>query len=137
MRIELKKPFSDIYKCGYLLTNKEPRKLVILYNNSKDRKTISFARYLMSVHLGYIVDKNFEVDHINNNKECDELENLQLLTKADNIRKSSKPTKYIERICEICGKNFMFENRNIKFHPNPTCSRKCGGIKSHITKRMS
>ena len=26
---------------------------------------------------------------------------------------------------------FLYEKRNLSTHPNPCCSRKCGGIKSH------
>ena len=32
--------------------------------------------------------------------------------------------------CPICGKKFQFLKRNLSTHPNPCCSRKCGGIKS-------
>ena len=33
--------------------------------------------------------------------------------------------------CPVCHKQFLFEMRNLKSHPNPCCSRKCGGIKAH------
>ena len=37
----------------------------------------------------------------------------------------------VMRICPVCGKEFLFAKRNLSTHPNPCCSRRCGGIKSH------
>lgn len=38
--------------------------------------------------------------------------------------------------CPICGSEFLFEKRNLSSHPNPCCSRRCGGIKSHQTLKQ-
>ena len=90
IKIELQEPYKSIWKCGYIVTNKENRKNVILYNSNNDRSTVSYARYLMSVYLGRFLDKDEEVDHIDNDKTNDSFNNLQILSKIENIRKSSK-----------------------------------------------
>jgi hypothetical protein len=57
-----------------------------LYNpNTKERTTMAWAKYLMCLHLGRMLDPNTEtVDHINDDKTDDRIENLQLLTRNEN-----------------------------------------------------
>ena len=137
MKIEIEHPFCEKYKAAYVVTNKEPRRSVILIGKDMSRRTISYARYLMSVHTGNEIDKNLEVDHVNDNKMDDRIDNFQLLTRYENIKKSQKKEEIIKRICPICQKEFDFAKRNLKFKPNPTCSRRCGGIKSIMTYKAT
>jgi len=102
MKIKLESPFKEKFSHGYLVVNKEPRRNVILYNPGANRTTISYARYLMSVHLGYEIDSKLEVDHINNDKMDDRIENYQLLTPLENRRKSAKPPKFRSLTCATC-----------------------------------
>jgi len=46
----------------------------------------------MEVHLGRYLTTVETVDHINNNQRDDRIENLQLLSLADNIKKCIQPT---------------------------------------------
>ena len=91
---------------------------------------ISYAKYLWISNYGEIPD-GYEVDHINENRTDDRLENLQLLPSLENKRKyaSLHKKEMVDCICPVCGKEFQLEKRNFK--NNPCCSRKCGGIKSH------
>ena len=130
MRIELQPPYSNDWRLGYLVVNKEPRRNVILYNNTNSRSTVSYARYLMSVHLGRYLEDHEVVDHINNNKMDDRIDNFQILTGAENSRKSAKPAATTELECPVCRSMFTIHNRHLPFRNNPTCSRKCGSIKS-------
>lgn len=125
MRIELQSPFNEKYRKGYLVTNTEPRRNVVLFNGNKDRTTISYARYLMSVDLDMELPKNWVVDHVDNNKLNDTIENLQLLTSVENIKKSAKPKTYKVFICPMCRASFQLEARQ-SHRKNPCCSRKCG-----------
>lgn len=138
MKIQLKYPFSQDWKKGYLVTNREDRQHVILFNSDKDRTTISYARYLMSVYLKKYIEKGYEVDHINNDKTDDRLENLQVLTTKENREKQRllKPKRIVKMICPICNKEFVFEARNLSTRPNPCCSRKCGGKKAFFTRTI-
>lgn len=137
MKIELLPPFSLTWRNGYLVVNPENRKNVVLFNSEQDRTTISYARYLMSVHLGYVVPNEYEVDHINNDKTDDRIENLQLLTQQENISKENKlKTIYYEFICPICKNNFSLTGKQLgqrRDKINPCCGVSCGNIKKSIT----
>lgn len=87
MKIKLEYPFSEDWRLGYLRINREGRRVVDLFNSNNDRTTISYARYLMSVSLKKYIPKKYEIDHIDNNKTNDSLENLQLLLPKDNLAK--------------------------------------------------
>jgi len=88
MKIELQKPYSDVFKSGYLLTNSEPRRVVCLVGLDGKKTSVSYARYLLSCKIGKFIEPGFHVDHIDGNKLNDSISNLQILTKKD---------KYIKR----------------------------------------
>ena len=132
MKIELQSPFKEDYKSGYLLTNKEPRNLVSLVRNDNHQTSVSYARYLMSCKLGRYLSKEEQVDHIDNNKLNDVIENLQILSAKDNTIKkftsTNRTRKMLELKCPNCGISFIRELRNC--HPQKgsiftSCSRKC------------
>ena len=132
--IELESPFKEIWRKGYLVTNKEPRRNVILFNSKSDRSTISYARYLMSVKLGRFLNKDEYVDHINGDKLDDRVENYQIVSCKDNNIKSKIQTKssemYVKLSCGVCGN--IFEKPRNKTHliipkKSTYCSRHCGG----------
>ena len=138
-KIKLLPPYDSEYKYGYVVVNKEPRRNVILYNNSVDRTTVSYARYLYETHLGYKLLPGQVVDHINEDKMDDRLENLQVITVLDNNLKSIKHRKtgrlVSSFLCGSCGKKFQKEFRNTHLpeynsHRYSTyCSRSCAGKK--------
>ena len=138
MKIEISKYFSEQgYTAAYKIVDKNGRADVHLVKGGKrdaERKCISYARYLWISENGE-VPEGYEVDHINNDFTDDRLENLQILTKEENIRKSAKVryNPYVKLTCPICGKEFDYLRRNLSTHPNPCCSRSCGGKMSHIT----
>lgn len=128
MKIDVISLYKEKYKSAYLINHKDGRKRVYLIGYDKSRIGMSYAAYLWEDNNKTKVPPGYEIDHINNDKTDDRIENLQLLTKKENIIKDKKlrPAKYIERICPICGKRFMFPKRNLSTHPNPCCSRNCG-----------
>lgn len=114
--------------------SKEGRYFALLYNPlTKERRTMSWARYVMSCHLNRELDPNTEtVDHDDDNKTNDCLENLKLLTRSANSRKASKGITMVKLVCPYCKREFV-RPRN-KTHlvkgGNPThCSRSCAGYK--------
>lgn len=133
MKIELEEPFKSLWRNGYLVVNNENRRNVCLVNNQSDRTTISYARYLMSVKLGHLVPDNLEVDHDDNDKTNDDLENLQLLTQQKNSDKNNKLNIiYYNFNCCVCKKDFQLTGRQLGQRRNkitPTCSKTCGYVK--------
>ena len=66
---------------------KDGRYFVILVYEDGTRKTSAYARYLMEQHLGRSLTDEEEVDHIDNDNTNDNIENLQILTREENMRK--------------------------------------------------
>jgi hypothetical protein len=68
---------------------KDGRLHVIIYNlNTKTRKTISYPKYLMENHLDITLNKNETVDHIDEDITNNDINNFQILTRTDNIKKA-------------------------------------------------
>lgn len=79
-------PFNEAWTAAYLIKNRENRKMICLCNGDK-RTTIAYARYLMAVKLGRMLTADEQVDHIDNDKTNDAIENLQILAPAANRKK--------------------------------------------------
>ena len=118
----------------YIATNKEPRRVATLRNSTTKYKTsMSYAKYLYTSHYKVDIAKGDEVDHINGDRMDDRIENLQVISRKYNIQKDHVIKEMVIRKCPVCGQDFLFDKRNLPSHPNPCCSRRCGGIKSHWT----
>lgn len=119
MKIDLEFPYSKDWKSGYIVTNPEGRKTVILYNNQENRSSTQFARYVLAVSLKRYLTDDETVDHIDGDKSNDSPSNLQILSKGDNIRKSAKGVRVKEHgtlsmyryckceLCRLAKKNYM------------------------------
>lgn len=132
MKIPVLPPFDDVYKAAYLLVNKEPRRLVILISYSGKRSTMSYARYLLSCKLMRALSKDEHVDHIDGDRMNDDIENLQILSVAENsrkaVRQNGRTMQMIEFVCPGC-KNTYTRPKN-KSHLSrgglyDACSRPC------------
>lgn len=136
MKINLEPPFLKDWSTGYLVVNTENRRMICLYNSQVDRTTISYARYLMSVHLNRYLNDDEHVDHIDEDKTNDNIDNLQILSPKANHNKSLKVGEtYLDFVCPVCKIDFKLSKRQ-SHKNNPCCSRKCGGIKSHWAKTL-
>lgn len=93
MRMELKAPYCYDYKQGYLIDGSESRKMVVLVANDGTKHCTVYARYLMAVHRGSYLSDNETVDHIDESKSNDNIENLQVLSRAENLRKHASHVK--------------------------------------------
>lgn len=130
MEIVLQEPFKSTWRKGYLRVAKDGRKRVDLINNKHNRTTISYARYLVSVDRGELVDSGVEVDHIDNDRTNDSLDNLQELEVHLHRAKTASEVSgrsFTILICPNCNKEFQKETRNMKPFTTPKCSRKCNG----------
>lgn len=132
----MKQEISEYYKKKgyntlYVLINKEPRRVAILRKSKKDSITISYAKYLYTSHYECDIPDGDQVDHINGDKMDDIIENLQVISSKYNAVKDKRHKEMLLMKCPVCGNEFLFPKRNLSTHPNPCCSRRCGGIKSH------
>ena len=127
---------SDHYKKkgyirAYLAVNKEPRRVCTLRMADGTMTSMSYAKYLYTSHHGCDIDSEDHVDHINGDKMDDRIDNLQVISGTYNRQKDKKHKEMVLCICPVCNIKFLLDKRNLKFRPNPCCSRRCGGIKSH------
>lgn len=118
MKIELSDYFKKKGFCSaYLFVNNRGRNCVELVHETyksprrHNKRFISYAKYLWISENKCEVPNGFEVDHINNNPKDDRIENLQLLSKSDNIKKEYKDTGrlgklVVDLVCPICGTKF-------------------------------
>ena len=111
----------------------EPSYFCIINNNRKNR--FAYRKNVLISKYGCDINDTDHVDHINGNKLDDRIENLQVISGKYNRQKDHKRKEMVLLKCPVCGTEFLFEKRNLSSHPNPCCSRKCGGIKSHWTKK--
>lgn len=126
------------YERVYIVTNPEPRRVAILYKSDGTSMTMSYAKYLYtSTYCEDIDGSVYHIDHINGDKMDDRIENLQKITGEYNRAKDHACSNMILCVCPVCGNEFLFPLRNLSSHPNPCCSRKCGGIKSHWKTKSS
>lgn len=96
----------------------------------------------MSLHIGRKLSKEEQVDHINENKSDDRLENLQVLTRKQNnskhVKSTGKTAKWRYLLCPVCGSCFSRRSHRIdgkiKQGKVPCCSRQCGGKYSRKNK---
>jgi hypothetical protein len=135
----MKEDISDFYKekgfnVVYININKEPRRVATLRKSYGTMISMSYAKYLYTSYYKCDINKDDNIDHINGNKMDDRIENLQVISGKYNRQKDHKKKEMLMLICPVCGKEFLYEKRNLSSHPNPCCSRKCGGIKSHWDK---
>lgn len=118
-------------------TRKDGRKHICIVHDNGRKQTKSYPRYLMEQYLGRELLKSETVDHINNDYTDDRIENLQILTRAENVIKDyhakKKYRKTFTFICPECGKIATKYLSNVKGNLKkkklgPYCSRKCAGI---------
>ena len=132
----MKEEISDYYKekgfnTVYININKEPRRVATLRKPDGTMTSMSYAKYLYTSYHRCDIDKDDHIDHINGDKMDDRIENLQKISGRYNRQKDHVIKEMLLLTCPVCGKEFLFEKRNLSSHPNPCCSRRCGGIKSH------
>jgi hypothetical protein len=115
---------------GYKVYHKTNNRYYLHMRHIKtgEQKTISYARYLMSVYLQRKLTKNEEVDHKNGIATDDRLRNLQILTPYENKQKLHREYVYdlrVEKPCANCGDKIKVKRSQIKRSKRSFCSRSC------------
>lgn len=130
-------PFQDRYSRGPYYYQKWGRfRIDLLSPLGKGHcKTMTYARYLQSVHQGFEPVPPYEVDHIDGDRTHDMIGNLRMITKSENSRKGRKSDtrtnlRHMLRMECPCCKN-VFDIPHNKTHlgrktgDKTYCSRKC------------
>jgi hypothetical protein len=125
-------PFKDYYLYGPYFHQKQGRYYVNLIpiDNELNRTSMSLSRYKMSVYLKRILDLDEEVDHMDEDKSNDSIDNLQILTPQENHLKTHGSVSLADVICAECGKVFSIKPKILRDRAKrrkypPCCSRSC------------
>jgi hypothetical protein len=120
-------------------TRKDGRQHICIVHDDGSRQTKSYPRYLLEQHLGRELLSTEHVDHINNDFTDNRIENLQILSQAENNTKAAalRPRKIYKFVCSNCGKEAErylnhVKNNWSKHKKGPYCSRKCAGQATYV-----
>lgn len=117
---------------GPYTRKKDGRQIVILYNlESRERKTVSYPKYLVEKELGKYLGMDETVDHIDGNFLNNDIDNLRIVSRSDHSRSHTLENMYISKKCCICGKTFISKNRNRKTCGSKSCNGKCAHMLGH------
>src|SRR5687767_8198058 len=99
----------EIY--GPYVSEKDGRKRITIYEDDGTTHSMQYCKYLMECKLGRKLTKDETVDHIDDDKTNDDINNLQILSRADNTAKENRRrAKQRKLICTTCGyKNCICE----------------------------
>lgn len=126
-------PFSRYTLYGPVMDRREGRRKVFLVHRTNgSRTTMTLARYRMCVHLGRKLKRSEEVDHKDEDRLNDDLDNLQILSRKENTRKHAKHRgqAWLELRCPSCEVIFQRSKRAthlVKGGTFTACGRKCSG----------
>lgn len=120
---------KTILKARGPYTRPDTRRIMVIYYEDGSRSTMTYARYL--VLQSQKLDAEEVVHHINEDKTDDRLENYEVLTNSEHVKKHN-PKQYVTLVCEYCGSSFTklasWEKRQArKRTAGPYCSRHCQG----------
>lgn len=124
-KFNLSLPYSADWRLGYLNTNSEGRKTIVLYNGSKNRSSVSYARYILAVKLGRYLTADEEAHHIDGNKKNDSIENIELVNWKTHKHSHTQGESMVQITCDGCKKSFARVIRNYKKDSRQYCSRDC------------
>lgn len=134
-------PYTREFKRG-----SQPRRQVVIKYDDGRTTSKSYARWLVEQQEGRVLDPATEhVDHRDDDALNDDLANLQVLTPAENNRKSAVPAATYEFNCPICGRLAVKLWRNVKHNwalgsAGPFCGHKCarqyqlGGVSKLVSE---
>lgn len=95
------------------------------YNNSWKGTTVYLHRERIKLYLGFTDEQmeGYEVHHIDENPDNNDLDNLKLVTKQEHHDIHDKRNKKSKRhVCEVCGRTYFSNVSKSMFR----CNR-CGG----------
>lgn len=127
-------PYEGYRVYGPYPDRTQGREMVTLWSPAH-RTTTPYPRYLMAMQLGRLLASEEEVDHIDQNPMNNALENLRILTQAENLARNAKPL--LKMTCPNCGVEFERKRKSVreawggKVQVPTCCSRKCSGQYQH------
>lgn len=109
------------------------RRCVIVFPDGK-KKTVSYPKYLIEVHLDRYLEDDETIDHIDNNFRNNDISNLRVIKRAEHAKQDANRNKDVYVKCAYCGKMFLIQgsklhnrNRKDRHQSGYFCSKSCSG----------
>lgn len=107
----------------------------LVYKLDGKHKSLSYPKYLMECHLDRYLEDWETVDHIDEDFTNDDINNLRVISRLDNIARSVKRNHDLKMICPECNKDFIVSGNKInnvnsnskKGKAGPFCGKSCAG----------
>jgi hypothetical protein len=130
--------YGDNFKIFGPYRRKDGRQIVIVVERNGKRRTISYPKWVMELHLGRRLDPDLEtVDHWDSNHENNDISNLRLVPRDQHSADDTRRVKHVKLTCAWCDQDFERSPRIVrdkakKKKAGPFCSRKCAGKYSRM-----
>lgn len=119
---------------GPYSSKKDKRLRCILIYPDGTRKTLSYPKYLIEVHLNRYLKENETVHHIDGNFLNNNLDNLEVIIRKEHCFNDAYKNEDVIVKCSLCGKEFTIDgsklnnrNRSDRKQSGYFCSRSCTG----------
>ena len=137
--------YSDAIILGPYFDKSLGRNVVNIQRGTK-RGNMTYARFLMQEHLGRKLLSDEHVDHKDDIKIHDWIENLQILDPPANTRKTKGEITFFEFTCPECNGPGMQRLSHVRHNRDmgkagPFCGRSCAGkysqkIQAQVAQRQ-
>lgn len=129
-------PFDDYVVYGPYLGRKGAfKRRMVTLKKPGHTTTMAYARYLMCVKESRWLEIAEQVDHIDDDRLNDSLDNLQVLTPSANTSKNRVVTM-VTLVCPGCMREFTRERRRTHLSKGGSpscCSHKCAALRRRTT----
>lgn len=109
------------------------RQLVVVIDDKGNRRTVSYPKHIMEVHLGRHLDPELEtVDHFDSNIYNNDISNLRLVPRKEHSADDTRRVKLVKLKCAWCKDDFersprLIRDKAKKKKAGPFCSKSCAG----------
>src|ERR1035437_1025953 len=113
-------------------TRPDNRSVIIIKNDDGTQKTMSYPKYLLLKHLNMDLDSDLTVDHLDYNRQNNDLNNLRLVPRDTHSGDDTRRVRLIKLQCPVCQKEFersprLIRDKSKKGKVSTFCSRECAG----------
>lgn len=127
------KVYENVKIYGPYESKKDKRLRVVAVSLNGNRKTISYPKYLIEIHLNRYLAENETVHHIDGNPLNNDLSNLIILDRKEHSILDAKRRLDEILVCQWCKQKFLVKGRLLYSrqrkdkNANSFCSKSCSG----------
>ena len=127
---QLRVIYPNIKSLSININKTSNRRIIYLNLKNENNVTKQYAKVLMEIKYGRILNRNETVDHIDRDKLNDDLSNLRILDRSVHSSQDCLRVKVDSCVCPECSTVFtptVNQRNSVKSKAGPFCSRSCSG----------